>query len=178
MSPKRYYTPNAVIFITQVVNDRKPVFQNLQQIELLRTTFNNVKELHPFMMLGYVFLPDHFHILIRPTGSSTFSDIMHSVKPNFTKEYKKLVGLTGSLQFWQKGFWDHVIRDDVDFQRHLDYIHYNPVRHQLVQKPEEWLYSSFQHWQQRDCYPPSWGWSVPETLKDHGWQPPEVDGCD
>jgi putative transposase len=172
---KRYYIPNAIVFITQVVDRRTPVFRDAQYVELLRTILNNVKEIHPFVTLGYVFLYDHFHLLIRPTGASTFSDILHSLKPNFTKEYKKLIGVDGSMRFWQKSFWDHIIRDEVDFQRHLDYIHYNPVRHGLVEKPEDWLHSSFRHWQERDAYPTHWGWSLPASIAEYEWQSSEDD---
>lgn len=175
MNVRRYYIPNAIVFITQVVERRTPIFREQKHIDLLRSTLNNVKSLHPFSTLGYVFLPDHFHLLIRPTGESTFSDIMHSLKPNFTKEYKKLIGLSGSMRFWQKGFWDHLIRDEADFQRHLDYIHYNPVRHGLVEKPEEWPHSSYQHWQTRGAYPYGWGWSLPELIEEYDWQQSEAD---
>jgi putative transposase len=68
------------------------------------------------------------------------------------------------MQFWQKRFWDHVIRDEVDFQRHLDYIHYNPVKHGLVIKPEDWAHSSFSAWKERDAYPDGWGWSEPQSV--------------
>jgi putative transposase len=173
MNIRRYYIPDAIVFLTQVVDGRTPVFQETRCIELLRAVLHTVKALHPFAMVGYVFLPDHFHLLIRPTGSSTFSDIMHSLKPNFTKEYKRLLGINGSMKLWQKGFWDHIIRNEHDLQRHLDYIHYNPVRHQYVQRPEDWPHSSFPVWQARDAYPAGWGWSVPDTLKDSDWQPPE-----
>jgi putative transposase len=162
-----------MVFLTQVVAERAPVFQDPCYIALLRTVLKQVKALHPFAMLGYVFLPDHFHLLIRPTGTSNFSDIMHSLKPNFTKEYKKLRGVTGSMKFWQKGFWDRIIRNEHDFQRHLDYIHYNPVRHQYVQRPEDWFHSSFADWRARDAYPAGWGWCVPDSLRDNDWQPPE-----
>ncbi|MBX3002252.1 MAG: hypothetical protein KF893_27250, partial [Caldilineaceae bacterium] len=114
-------------------------------------------------------------LLIKPSGASNFSDIIHSFKPNFTKAYKKQLGITGSMKFWQKGFWDHIIRDEVDFQRHLDYIHYNPVHHQYVQKPEEWRHSSFGHWQSRNAYPPRWGWSLPITIAEYDWSPSEAD---
>jgi putative transposase len=174
MNIRRYYVPNAIVFITQVVDRRQPIFQHAQFVNLLRDTLNNVKRLHPFTTLGYIFLPEHFHLLIRPTGESNFSDIMHSLKPNFTKEYKRLVGIEGSMKFWQKGFWDHIIRDEVDFQRHLDYIHYNPVHHQLVQKPEEWPYSSYRYWQERGVYPPRWGWSLPASIEDYHWQSSEI----
>ncbi len=84
MNFHRYYIPGSAVFITQVVQDREPVFREHQYLNPLCETLRKVKELHPFTMLGYVFLFDHFHILIQPTGKSNFSAIMHSLKPNFT----------------------------------------------------------------------------------------------
>ncbi len=170
MNIQRYYVPDAIVFITQIVDGRQPIFQHPDHIELLLTTLRNVKTHHPFAMIGYVILPDHIHLLIRPTGDSNFSQIMQSRKRNFTIQYKTTIGVDGPMKFWQKGFWDHVIRDEIDFQRHLDYIHYNPVRHQLVQKPEEWAYSSYRHWQARNVYPERWGWSIPATITQTEWQ--------
>ena len=92
MNFRRYYILGSAVFITQVVQDREPIFRDPKNVSLLRKILYNVKQLHPFSMLGYVFLPDHFHVIIQPTGESNFSDIMHSLKPNFTKEYKKLIG--------------------------------------------------------------------------------------
>ena len=86
MNVNRYYIPNAIVFITQVVDGRQPVFGNQMHHDLLLQTLRNVKQIHHFKMLAYVFLPDHFHLLIRPTDESTFSDIMHSFKRNFTLE--------------------------------------------------------------------------------------------
>jgi putative transposase len=96
MNFRRYYIPGSAVFITQVVQDREPVFRDSRNVDLLREILHNVKQLHPFSMLGYVFLPDHFHVVIQPTEESNFSDIMHSLKPNFTKEYKKLIGFSSS----------------------------------------------------------------------------------
>ncbi len=169
MDFRRYYIPNAIVFITQVIQDREPVFQNKAHLELLRSTLRTVKDLHPFSMLAYVFLPDHFHLLLKPTGQSNFSQIMHSLKPNFTKAYKQAVGVSGSMKFWQKRFWDHVIRDVSDFQCHLDYIHYNPVKHGWTTMPEDWPHSSFMHWKNKGAYPERWGWSLPETIADLDW---------
>jgi putative transposase len=173
MDFRRYYIPNAIVFITQVVQDREPVFQHEAHLELLRSTLRTVKDLHPFSMLAYVFLPDHFHLLLKPTGQSNFSQIMHSLKPNFTKAYKQAVGVSGSMKFWQKRFWDHVIRDVSDFQRYLDYIHYNPVKHGWTTKPEDWPHSSFPHWKNKGAYPERWGWSLPETIADFDWEEAE-----
>ena len=113
---RRYYIPGSAVFITQVVQDRKPVFHDLKNRGLLWEILHNVQELHPFTMLGYVFLVEHFHMIIQSTGKSNFSDIMHSLKTNSTKEYKRRLGLppSQSLKFRQKRFWDRAIRDDRD----------------------------------------------------------------
>ncbi len=163
MDYRRYYIPDAIVFITQVVLDRKPIFANLDQVNLLRSTLHTVQEIHPFQMLGYVFLPDHFHILIKPGLAVTHSQIMHSLKPNFTKAYKKACGLAEATHFWQRRYWDHVICNQDDLEHHLHYIHYNPVKHGYVAKPEEWVNSSYCHWRQRGAYPDQWGWSLPKT---------------
>jgi putative transposase len=173
MNVRRYYVPNSIVFLTQVVDGRQPVFQHRQHLDLLRTVLHNVKEIHPFQMLAYVFLPEHFHLLIRPTGASTFSDIMQSLKRNFTLEYKESLGIKGRMKFWQKGFWDHVIRDEDDFSNHLDYIHYNPVKHGLVTHPEDWPHSSFMEWKQRGVYPDRWGWSLPDSIDLISWNDAE-----
>ena len=169
MNIRRYYVPNAIVFITQVVDRREPVFRDARHLALLKATLRNVKELHPFSMVGYVFLPDHFHVMIRPTGASDFSAIMHSLKYNFTREYKKTVRVTGPMRFWQKGFWDHVIRDEADLWNHLCYIHYNPVHHGLVDKPEVWPHSSFGEWKRRNAYADQWGWSLPDVIGSVVW---------
>jgi putative transposase len=167
MNFHRYYIPGAAVFITQVVQDRKPVFCNAQYMALLRETWLNVQTLHPFLVLGYVFLYEHFHVLLQPIGDSNFSDILHSLKPAFTREYKKLLGLptSQSVKFWQKRFWDHVIRNERDFENHLHYIHFNPVKHGLVKDPREWLHSSYFEWEQRGLYPPAFDWQEPMNIE-------------
>lgn len=166
MNFRRYYIPGTAVFITQVVEGRKPFFRNPGNLSLLSETLRNVQGLHPFVMLGYVFLFDHFHIIIQPAGKSSFSDIMHSLKPNFTKEFKKRRELPPSepLKFWQKRFWDHVIRDDKDFENHLHYIHYNPIRHGLVKDPGDWKDSSYFEWEKRGLYPSAFHWEEPKDI--------------
>ncbi len=167
MNFRRYYIPGAAVFITQVVQDREPVFRDRKAVSLLHNILNNVKELHPFELLGYVILPDHLHIVIQPTGESNFSDIMHSFKPNFTKAYKKMIGLSSSqsMKFWQKRFWDHVIRDDRDLENHLHYTHFNPVKHGLINDPRKWKDSSYIEWEERGLYPPAFDWGEPKDIE-------------
>lgn len=166
MNFRRYYVPNATVFITNVVHLREPIFRNPSHMELLRTVLREAKKFHPFDMTAYTFLPEHQHIMFKPTGASNFSQIMQSFKTNFTKEYKAIIGISGPMKFWQKRFRDHIIRDDEDFRCHLDYIHYNPVKHGLVTKPEDWPHSSFSWWKAQGAYPNHWGWTLPNTLAD------------
>jgi putative transposase len=163
---RRYYIPGSAVFITQVVQDRELAFRDPYRLELLLEILHNVKELHPFLLLGYVFLLDHFHLIIQPTGESNFSDIMHSLKPNFTREYKNLLGIPASqtMKFWQKRFWDHVIRNDRDFESHLHYIHFNPVKHGYVKDPRDWKYSSYLEWEERGLYPAAFRWEEPTDI--------------
>jgi putative transposase len=162
----RYYIPGAAVFITQVVQNRKPVFQDSKHVSLLREILRNVKALHPFVMLGYVFLFDHFHMIIQPMEKSNFSDVMHSLKMNFTREYKKQLGFASSqsIKFWQRRFWDHVIRDDKDFENHLHYMHFNPIKHGYVKGVHEWGNSSYLEWEKRGLYPPLFKWDEPDDM--------------
>lgn len=166
MNFRRYYIPGSAVFITQVVQNREPSFNNANHVSLLRQILRNVKELHPFVMLGYVFLADHFHMIIQPTGKDNFSRVMHSLKTNFTREYKRQLGLSTSqsMKFWQKRFWDHVIRDDRDLENHLHYIHLNPVKHGYVKNPRSWPDSSYIEWEKRGLYPPAFNWDEPTYI--------------
>ena len=137
------------------------MFDNPQMMTLLRDTLHEVKGRYPFIMLGYVFLPDHFHVIIKPEGNNNFSQIMHSLKFNFTKSYKKEINHNGHLQFWQKRFWDHVIRNEIDLENHIHYIHYNPIKHGYVKGLRDWNDSSFDAWQKRGAYPENLNWQEP-----------------
>jgi putative transposase len=162
MNYHRYYDAGEIIFITQVVKDRKYIFHNPFTLGLLQTTFENVKTIHPFTMLAYVILPDHFHVLLEPTGQSNFSQIMHSLKSNFTKAYKQELNIQNSLTFWQRRFWDHIIRDENDLENHIHYIHFNPVKHGYVEDPAEWKASSFNIWLARGAYSSGISWDEPK----------------
>jgi putative transposase len=89
--------------------------------------------------------------------TTNYSNIIQSVKWNFTFEYKKMHHIDGSIQLWQPRFWDHIIRDESDLEKHMDYIHYNPVKHGVAKAPSEWKHSTYQFWQDRGIYPRGWG---------------------
>ena len=161
MNIRRYYQSGQIVFITQVVENRLPLFTHSENVSLLRQVWHRTKERHPFTMLAYVILPDHFHLLIQPNEKSNFSQIMHSMKMSFTLSYKRFLKVNTPLKFWQKRFWDHIIRSEMDLENHLHYIHFNPIKHGYVQDPNNWENSSFHEWQLRDAYSLQTDWSEP-----------------
>lgn len=155
---RRYYIPNAIVFITCVTRDRLPFLHDERNVQLLLETMRRVQEIHPFHLLAYVFLPDHFHwLMLVDPGCDTFSTILHSVKRNFTLNYKKAHQIDTAFNAWQDRFWDHIVRDDQDFKNHFDYIHWNPVKHGLTMRPEDWAHSTYRHWLERGYYETGWG---------------------
>jgi putative transposase len=121
-------------------------------VELLREAFRSIRDRHPFTIEAFVLLPDHLHcIWTLPQGDCDFSTRWRLIKSQFTRNC--MVGdrlpvsasrsSKGEQPIWQRRFWEHLIRNDEDFRRHVDYIHYNPVKHGLVRNASEWPYSSF-----------------------------------
>jgi len=165
---RRLYVPGGVYFITSVTHQRKPLFQEDAEVEILRQTLRNVKPLYPFTMQAYIFLPDHFHLMLRPIPPVKISQIQHSFKRNVTWNYKKAKGIPRStaVRLWQYGGWDHVIRDESDHANHFDYIHYNAVKHGYVTKPEDFPHSSYLMYVEKGWYVIGWGHTEPQNLKE------------
>jgi putative transposase len=85
------------------------------------------------------------------------SDVMQSIKLRFTHRFKRNNGITENITIWQRRFWDHIIRDESDLNRHLDYVHFNPLKHGYVEKPMDYPWSSFGELLKRGKYHPDWG---------------------
>jgi len=146
---RRYYIENSLIFITNVTLHRKPILLEEDNVNLFWHSLEMVKDHHPFNLLAYVILPDHFHWLISmPQNDPNFSRVLLSFKWNYTLNYKKLHEIHAPFHIWQRGFLDHVIRNEKDLEAHVDYIHYNPVKHKLVDSPEKWQFSSYRDWEE------------------------------
>jgi len=88
MNVRRYYVPNTIYFITGVTRNRKPLFVDETHLDIFRQTLRNVKAIHPFAMQAYAFLPDHFHLLIKPSAQTNITKILHSAQRNFTVNFK------------------------------------------------------------------------------------------
>ena len=103
--------------------------------------------------MAWVILPDHFHVIIDPKHED-MSRCVHLFKVTFSRKFRDL---SGPRRVWQNRFWDHILRDEADLQRHVDYIHYNPVKHGLVRYLQDYSHSSFAKFQADGYYPADWG---------------------
>jgi putative transposase len=109
-----------------------------------------------------VVLPDHLHAILTLPSDADFSGRWRRIKGHFSR---RLIDATASLQrwpngdlaLWQRRFWEHTIRDESDFSRHIDYIHFNPVKHGLVPCVRDWPHSSFHRYVREGPLPDDWG---------------------
>jgi putative transposase len=156
----RAYQPGGCYFFTVVTANRLPRFADKSNIERLRRAFRQVMVKHPFTIDAIVIMPDHLHALWRlPEDDDDFSTRWRLIKHYVSR------GNQENAPFWQPRFWEHLIRDERDWRNHVDYIHYNPVKHGIVSKPEEWEHGSFRKAKENGWYPEGWGYVEPENCK-------------
>ncbi len=139
---RRLYCPGCCYFFTVVTYQRRPLL--VANISRLREAFRYTKSKKPFIIDAIVVLPDHLHCLWQlPAGDLDFSGRWHQLKRYFSVGIDTPINDRQEKQVWQRRFWEHLIRDEEDWEKHLDYIHYNPVKHGYVSDPSEWPYSSW-----------------------------------
>jgi len=133
-------------------------------IELLRTVVGRVKERHPFIIDAMVILPEHMHaVWTLPPGEANYSKLWMLIKAGFSRnipqgEYRNKSRLSkGERGIWQRRYWEHLIQDEEDFERHVDYIHFNPVKHGYVTYAADWPYSSIHRYIKAGLVAPDWG---------------------
>ena len=158
----RRYSPGRVYFVTAVTHQRAPLL--IENRDLFRLSIKKVRPILPFDLIAWVLLPDHLHLIIDP-GAFDLSNLMQQIKLSFAFHTRRRIGLYRG-KIWQSRFWDHIIRDQEDMNRHIDYIHYNPVKHGRVQDPFAWEPSSIHKYQEKGFYPPDWG--RPGSMKMDG----------
>jgi putative transposase len=159
---RRNFLPAGTFFITATLADRSSRVL-VVHIKALRTAIRSTRQRHPFGIDAIVVLPDHLHIVMSlPDGDADFSTRWSLIKREFTRAVVA-AGLplprhaNGESALWQRRFWEHTIRDDRDFERHVDYIHYNPVKHGLVGRVRDWPHSSFHRYVRLGLVPQDWG---------------------
>ncbi len=132
-----------------------------------------VKTRHSFHIDAMVVLSEHIHcIWTLPENDHDFSLRWRQIKSAFSRQIPLTEGRSKSRidknerGLWQRRFWEHAIRDEADFQRHVDYIHFNPVKHGWVSQVSDWPYSSFSKYVTEGVYPENWGGeSVDEDIE-------------
>lgn len=157
---RRHFVAGGTYFFTVVLTDRSADTLTAN-IGLLRIAFRHVRDERPFAMDAVVVLPDHLHaIMTLPEGDHDFPLRWRRIKTIFTQglaERGKMRRRDGSgLTLWQRRFWEHTIRDEADFDRHTDYIHFNPVKHGYVQSPAAWPFSSIHRYVRAGVLPADW----------------------
>ena len=154
MQYRRLKIPGISYFFTAVAFRRQSHFAGDIAVEALGDAIAKVQSRRPFQIDAQVILPDHLHALwTLPEGDDDYSMRWKLIKEGFTRWHVSYHGegvrsdsrvAKGEQAVWQRRFWEHGIRDDADFNRHFDYIHFNPVKHGLVAAPKDWSHSTFQ----------------------------------
>ena len=172
MEYRRNYQPGGWYFFTVVTYQRQPILTQPENITRLRLVFKRVQRKRPFSIVAITILPDHLHTIWKlPDSDSDFSTRWSMIKHDFSaalrnKTNARPLSSKRERGIWQRRFWEHTLRNEYDLQMHVDYIHYNAVKHGYVSSPSAWPYGSFARAVNNGWYPENWGQKEPETIQD------------
>ena len=146
---RRHYINGGTWFFTVNLKDRQSDLL-IRNIAELRGAVRVVKRIKPFYIDAWVILPEHLHcIWTLPANDCDFSSRWREIKKRFTQS---LLHQT----VWQPRFWEHTIRDERDYRRHIDYIYINPIKHGWVSRVQDWPFSTFHRHVREGVYPVDW----------------------
>ena len=173
VSYRRNYVPGGTYFFTVTLVNRRSD-RLVRHIGSLRCAFDTVRKQKPFRIEAIGVLPDHLHaVLTLPPGDTDYPGRWKSIKAKFThslvaKGILHVRNSRGEYPLWQRRYWEHTIQDDRDFERHIDYIHFNPVKHGLVSRVADWPYSSFHRFVREGLLPQDWGGTDEDVIGNGG----------
>jgi len=172
---KRFYSIDSLYFITSVTKDRKNIFTCKENIKILLNAFDLYRKKLQYKIIAYIILPNHFHCIIMPSSVANISKIMQSIKGYSAREINKkcmidnnnIVNSTTEVvptvvptrvvstknkfvSIWQHQFLDHMIRKKEDYKQHIEYIHFNPIKHKIVGEISDYPWSSYRNYYQND----------------------------
>ena len=162
MNYRRAFIQNSYLHLIVVSYKRKSIFAD--NIELLRHAFKNAKQFFDFEIIAICVLPDHIHVILNPKNIEEYPKIITSIKYYFSKNYN--VGVEtptygyvnkGEKGIFQRRFFEHTITSEEELNNQINYIHYNPVKHGLVNNVKNWQYSSFHKYVKHGLYENNWG---------------------
>lgn len=174
---KRLFIQNTYLFLTITTNNRRPILIN--NIKLLRESFKRAMHTYKFEIYASVILPEHMHLIIKPENIKEYPKIIFAVKYHFSRNITSNNGGLGNPPYelskskidkkekgiWQRRYYEHTIKDEKDLYNHLDYIHFNPIKHGLVKNAADWEFSSFDKFVKLSYYEPNWFCENPEKFK-------------
>ena len=159
---RRNFVPGGTFFFTVNLADRGRALL-IEHIALLRAAVRRVRSQHPFTIAAAAILPDYLHMIwTLPHGDADFALRWRLIKSAFSYHLPPVERISesrvakGERGIWQRRYWEHTLRDEDDFARHLDYIHFNAVKHGHVARVRDWPYSSFRRWVRLGVYAPGW----------------------
>jgi REP-associated tyrosine transposase len=171
---RRAKIEGGTFFFTVTLADRSTDLL-VRHIDGLRRVYMSVRDRYPFDTIAICVLPDHLHaVWSLPPGDANFSLRWNLIKSGFSR------GLPANRQrssskisrrekgIWQRRYWEHAIRDDTDLERHIDYIHFNPIKHGYVSRIHDWPHSSFRRYVARGLLPPDWGGDIKDITGSFG----------
>jgi putative transposase len=159
---RRYRVPGGTYFFTVNLLERR-LDTLVRHVDALREAVRATKRERPFHIDSWVVLPDHMHtVWTLPPDDDDFSNRWKAIKIRFVQAVPRTERRSetrisrGERGVWQRRFWEHVIRDNADYQRHVDYTHVNPLKHGYVKRVADWPYSTFHRYVAKGIYPPDW----------------------
>lgn len=153
----------AYYFFTVVTYDRRRLFCSEWARQCLREAIRETQSRYPYESIAFCLMPNHLHCIWKlPEDDANFSLRWSLIKGLFTRRYRRSRSRLeptstsrarkGEACIWQRRFWEHRIRDEHDLQKHVDYIHYNPVKHGLVTRLEDWPWSTYHQYVSEGLY--------------------------
>jgi len=174
MQYRRADVKGATYFFTVNLAERNSTLL-VDEFDKLRAIINKVKSKHPFILDASVVLPDHLHaIWTLPIGDNDFSKRWMLIKAGFSRQLPKNERINksrvkkGERGIWQRRYWEHLIRDEDDYENHVSYIHYNPVKHGYVQRAVDWPYSTIHDFVEKGIVTAGWD-CVDEGCEKNGF---------
>jgi len=162
-----------VYFFTVVLADRSSALL-FSEIDRLRRAYRMVQDRHPFETIAICVLPDHIHaVWALPPGDTDFPARWSLVKSGFSRGLDARPRSPSKIAkrekgIWQRRYWEHAIRDDADLERHVDYVHFNPVKHGYVSRVVDWPHSSFHRYVGEGILPSDWGGDMDDVRRSFG----------
>ncbi|MGY4307671.1 putative transposase [Bradyrhizobium sp. USDA 4369] len=170
---RRHRMSGGAYFFTVTLADRRSCAL-VEHIQLLKDAFRTARVKRPFEIDAIVILPEHLHVVMTlPAGDADFPGRWRMIKGAFSSALLNAGFVVprrrnGELALWQRRFWEHTIRDDDDFERHVDYVHFNPVKHGLTRRVLDWPHSSFHHYVRDGVLPEDWAGDAKDDGADFG----------